>query len=230
VAVLLIAGSLQAAPIPGPYKSNDLGGWIEQGRYAESYAGGGALQVDDVINVASWDGLALGGQWLISGPVIESVDDEGIQPGDVHEYVVSYDANDATMLLKNTGPWWNDDDSPGMTQYVVDITGYRHTVHVDQLGGVESFMHVRGTFPEFTVGLDVYTIEFFMATAVREGEGTDPPVDYPEYLPQGYQEDGHWGRVQQIQTVIMYELIPEPATLGLLALGGVLTLARRRRA
>jgi len=231
VAVLLIAGPLQAAPIPGPYKSDDLGGLIEQGRYAESYAGGGALEVDDVINIASWDGLALGGQWLISGPVIESVTDMGIQPGDgLHLYVVLYDPNDATMLLKDTGPWWDAGDSPGMTQYVVDIEEYRHDVYIDPIGGVTSLVTLRGVFPEFTVGLDVYTIEVFLATAVREGEGPHPGAGYPIYLPEGYDEDGHWGVVQEIQTVIMYELIPEPATLGLLALGGVLTLIRRRRA
>jgi len=197
---------------------------------SESYAGGGPLDEGDVVNVASWDGLALGGQWLISGPVIDSNTDMGIQPGDgLHLYVVRYDANDATMLMKDTGPWWDPGDSPGMTEYVVDITEYRHDVYIDPLGGVTSLVTLRGVFPEFTVGLDVYTVEVFLATAVREGEGPHPGADYPEYLPQGYTGDGHWGVVQEIQTLIMYELIPEPATLALLGLGAMAVLMRRRR-
>jgi len=229
-AVLLFAGSLRAAPIPGPYKSDDLGGLIQQGRYAESYAGGGQLQVGDVVNVASWDGTSLEEQWLISGPVIESITDMGVLPGDgVHLYVVRYDANDATMLMKDTGPWWDPGDSPGMTEYVVDITEYRHDVTIDPLGGVTSLVTLRGIFPEFTVGLDVYKVEVFLATAVREGEGLHPGAGYPEYLPPGYTGEGHWGVVQQIQTLVTYELIPEPATLGLLGLGAVGILTRRRR-
>jgi len=66
---------------------------------------------------------------------------------------------------------------------------------------------------------------FGSASGVYRGMGTilDKPTDYPSF-PAGYVV-GTWGIVNNMQ----FDITPEPATLSLLALGGVAMLARRRR-
>lgn len=64
-----------------------------------------------------------------------------------------------------------------------------------------------------------------LAVAVKLGDGFGPPSDYPEFLPSQYSGAGQWGIAQKIRM----EITPEPATLGLVAIGGVMMVLRRRR-
>ena len=229
--VFVVAGAVQAAPITctiaDHFMSEDLGGQIKEGHYSESYVGGGARQAGNVISAASWSDPDLGLQWIVSGPVVDSVVDKGLDPiTGLHLYEVEYDISgvsgvDVEMALKNGGPWWNPADAP-LTQYDVTITEYRHDVSVDPLGYATTYITLYGTIPAFPG----YAVEIFWATAAQEGEGQHPGAAYPAYLPESWQgDDGQWGLVQQITVV----LTPEPATLGLLAVGGMVALMRRRR-
>jgi len=228
---LLVAGPAQAAPLTStledPFTSVDIGGEIDEGRYSESYAGGGALQAGNVLDVLSYDGVnPLGDQWYLSNSVAVDVDDRGIiDPlalDPLHWYVVTYAGDDVVMRLGDTGPWWNPTD-PG-TEYDVDVTLHRHDVKVGTVSQtVTATMLVQGTFTD--PAFSNYTVDIMLATARQVGEGPQPDPDYPEYLPEDYTDDGQWGRVEQIQVTIT----PEPTTLGLVGLGGMLTLMRRRR-
>jgi len=228
---LLAAGPAQGAPltstIEDPFTSVDLGGQIYQGRYSESYVGGDSLQVDNVLNVDSNDSAGvLGTQWLITNAEALSVQDYGIvdplsaDPRNL--YVVTYGGDNVQMSLKDTGPWWNPLDAG--TEYDVDVTDHSHYVYVGTVSGsVTAFMNIQGTFTD--PAFSDYTVDVMLATAEQVGEGTGPDAGYPEYLPTGYDGEGQWGNVQQIQVVIT----PEPTTLGLVGFGAVLTLARWRR-
>lgn len=223
LAALMTGSSVQGAPLEGYYTSvvshpdPDYIEGVEEGRWSESYYGGGPLQVGNTINVESWASPELASQWILTGPFIPT----GGIDGDTG--VVTYDTSTTTMLLKDTGPWWDDDDSPGLTEYNVDVTLCRRGPFLSsQLDDPYGMITVEG---EITGFAQPYNVEFFLAVTYEHGEGS-LPAGYPAYLPETWQgDDGHWGVVQMIQM----QITPEPATLALVALGGLGVLARRRR-
>ena len=229
----LVATPSQADPIPGTYKSDDLGGLVDQGRWTESYAGGGALLAGNVINAASWVDPNLGEQWIISN----LVSDGAVWDGSAGQWVTTYDTSGSTMLLKDTGPWWDPGDSPGLTAYTVDLDGFRlDTEPPDQQGDTTSLITAHGTLPQFSTPLVIYRVAFLLAIAYEEAgnEGEHPGAGYPPYLgfpPQTPPEDqlGHWGVIQGITMEIQPEVVPEPATMGLVSFGAIAMLIRRRR-
>lgn len=241
VAGLFSAGHATAAPIPGVFESIELGGHILDGRWSESWPDGLPDQTGNTINAASWDGIDLGTQWEMSG---QSIDVNGAQPlGDemvgalrVRKYYTEYDGG--TLRLKKIDSidpgermWWNPADSGD--EYVINIDYYAHNTQVttipmlgDQEVGYYSLVTLTGTFDAHPL----WEVRFMLAVAVKLEEGPGPDPDYPDYLePDGYvgvpQDMGHWGIAQKIRM----EITPEPATFGLLALGGLVLMARRRR-
>jgi hypothetical protein len=224
VLVVLVCASLaNGAPIIGSYTSIELGGSILDGRWSESYVGGGPGQIGDTVHAASWDGLTLAGMWEVRDPAIDATPsvllDTRVGGTGTIVYYTTYGGG--TLLLENTGPWWGLGD-PG-TDYAVDINSYSHTTTNQYVGGQlvasTTVATLSGVFQDYAG----YGVSFWVSVAVPLGEGSGLPGDYPAFLPSSA-SSGAWGIAQKIRT----EIVPEPASVLLLASGIGLLVARRR--
>lgn len=125
---LLVAGALTApakagAPVPGVYKSTDIGGTMLPGRYSESWtAANGHLALGNTTNTLSWDGFTLGTEWSMScaeisqAPVLlqDTVDGNG---NGIKQWQVVYSGG--VCVLDGGGPWAGGDAS-----YTAPYTSY----------------------------------------------------------------------------------------------------------
>jgi hypothetical protein len=62
LSVLIAVPGFAGAPLNGTYKSTDIGGLMQPGRYSELWFGG-KLMVNNTLNEQSWDGSTLGVEW-----------------------------------------------------------------------------------------------------------------------------------------------------------------------
>jgi len=238
VTAALIGGTVQAAPVYGVFQSEEFGGDIMDGRWSASLPEGNTgelAQIGSVINAASWDGVELGTQWQMSGQELVARDLLSVEPFgalEIEKWTIEYEGGQ--LLLKEfarggaTCAWWGDEPA-GFDEYVVDITEYSHNTQITYLSGqavgVYSIITLSGVFEEYTD----WQLEFMLAVAVELGEGAEPPANYPEFLyPDWYPNPEQWGQWGVAQKIKM-QITPEPSALALLALGGVLIVARRRR-
>jgi hypothetical protein len=238
VAGALAAGTAQAAPVYGVFVSEEFGGDIMDGRWSASLPEGNTgdvAQIGSVINAASWDGVDLGTQWEMSGQELVARELLSVEPfGNLRIEKWALDYDNGTLLLKKyarggaISQWWGD-EPVGAEEYVVTIGQYSHNTQItylyDEIVGVYSIITLSGTFQEYPN----WQMEFMLAVAVELGEGAAPPANYPEFLFPGWYENpvqwGQWGVAQKIKM----QITPEPSALGLLGLGGVLVVLRRRR-
>jgi hypothetical protein len=106
---------------------------------------------------------------------------------------------------------------------VVDF--YQQNVTIISHGGVPLFANsvesFHGTFPAYAG----YSLTGQGSGVIVNQGVISPPAGYPSWIP-GTVVSGAWGNTGLIQI----QILPEPATLGLMGLGLVATiLARRRR-
>ena len=219
-----LASLAAASPIVGHYESGTLGGTVFDGRATEGFSVVGfPPAVGDELHAASWNGLALATQWEITGVKVSAISaplwNITLPSGDT---TVGYriDYTGGVMNLKTGGPW--DADS---ADYLVDVDHYSVTLQLwfDSSAAFvsgTSTIEVEGTFQAYPT----HKLVFGSASGVYRGMGTilDKPTDYPSF-PAGYVV-GTWGIVNNMQ----FDITPEPATLSLLALGGLAMVARRR--
>ena len=146
LAVMLVAAaSFAGPPLNGVYKSTDLGGVVNLGRYSEAWdAGGGAILPGTTLNAQSWDGTTLGTMWkywcstLVAAPVllVNTVDANGNgQKTYMKTFVGGY------LWLSGTGPWANGDvDYPGLidTYYEFETIQYVNWVRVAAITNVQA--------------------------------------------------------------------------------------------
>ena len=166
----------------------------ENGRFSESYAGGGPGQPDDVVHAASWDGSNLGGEWEIYGPTIDT--------NGAIEISNTVDVNGDGQIVYETnyeGGTLTVDSSLccGCGGLTADIIAYRHDTTVTYVGGnVTSVVTVATAV---AVGQGGGPGLYLRATATQEGEGDEMqlPADYPVFLPDDpYIGLGAWGIVE----------------------------------
>ncbi len=228
-----LAGLAAASPTIGHYESGTLSdppsysGEVQNGRFTEGMVGF-LPAVGDELHAASWL-LAPAMQWEITGVKVSAISaplwNITLPSGDT---TVGYriDYTGGVMNLKKGGPW----DADG-ADYLVDVDHYTVTLQLwfDSSAAFvsgTSVIEVEGTFQAYPT----HKLAFGSASGVYRGMGTilDKP---PDYILNGYPSfpagfvGGAWGFVNNIQ----FDITPEPATLSLLALGGLAMVARRRR-
>ncbi len=222
---LLLTPSVQADPINGLYNST-FSGQILDGRWSESFVGGGHGTLGNTVHAASWNGTALATQWELgdatSGPAIDSPPTELLNTvdGNGDGTIIWFTTYSGGKLTLGPGDW----TAGGDGDYLVSITSYSHTTEVTYLGGqaqaMSTIVQLAGTFDNYAN----YEVSFVIAQALPAGEGDTLPADYPSWVPSDV-DSGHWGVCQQITMGI----VPEPATFGLLGAGLLALVARRRR-
>ena len=218
-----LASLAAAAPKVGHYESGTLGGAVLDGRVTEGLTGFPPAAGDE-LHAASWNGAVLGTQWEITGVEVSAISaplwDVTLPTGD---RTVGYriDYTGGVMNLKAGGPW----DADG-ADYLVNVDHYSVTLQLwfDSSAAFvsgTSTIEVEGSFQTYPT----HELVFGSASGVYRGMGTilDKPIDYPSF-PAGFVV-GAWGIVNNMQ----FDITPEPATLSLLALGGLAMVARRRR-
>jgi len=219
-----LAGLAGASPIVGHYESGTLGGTVLDGRVTEGLVGFPPA-VGDELHGASWDGTTLATQWEITGVKVSAISAPlWTIPLSTGTTIVGYriDYAGGVMKLKAGGPWWNVGDA----DYLVDVDHYSVTLTLffdtsAALVSGTSVIEVEGSFQTYPT----HKLVFGSASGVYRGMGTilDKPTDYPSF-PAGF-AGGAWGIVNNMQ----FDITPEPASLSLLALGGLAMVARRRR-
>ncbi|MHC4552041.1 MAG: PEP-CTERM sorting domain-containing protein [Planctomycetota bacterium] len=237
--IALLCGALVHAgvsPLAGFYVSQELDddgvpndGVVLDGRWSEAYPNGQPGEVGSAIQAASWDSTNLSAMWEVGDLTLQSVMAIGgpvsMTPNWYQQtYQTTYSGG--TMVLENTGPWWNSADNGAYTEYALTVDSYIHTTVKDFRDDGSGFVETGFTTTiALTATFDENpnaSITFFVAAAIPTGYGTTPPSGYPDFAISA--DGGAWGKVQKIRM----EIVPEPATLAILGLGG-LTLLRRRR-
>lgn len=185
VVILLAAQAAFAGPpLPGTYRSTDLGGPVLVGRYSEGWgAGGNALSAGATLNCGSWDGSALGSQWRYScgtqtaNSVLLS-NTVNAQGNGNRTYMSTYVGG--SFYLSGSGPWGNGDAGyPGvMDSYVeYETLQYVNWVPVSGITNVQMSAHF-DNYPE-------QCMSYNMGNGVRvsdTGLGQPAPANYPSFL------------------------------------------------
>lgn len=192
MAAILIASLLPVLAIAGPpldgiYKSSDVGGPINVGRYTEGWEpGGGALESGTTLNAESWDGADLGLEWRywcateFLAPVL-LIDTVNPATGNGNRtYMKQFTGG--YIWLSGTGPWANGDpDYPGTIDTYVEFETiqYVNWVPVHAVTDVQATAHF-DSYPSTCMN-------FAIANGVLVGStdlGGTKPGDYPDFLQQ----------------------------------------------
>ena len=217
---LLIAVSVQAgAPVQGIYRSFDMpGGTFNTGRFTESWVGAGADgQIGNTVNAQSWDGLALGLEWKLwcpsiqTPPVLVADTRDGNGTGEVTWRTVYSGGH---FFLGAVGPWGDEDYNGDLANFIVTAT---YQFVFGNLLGIRSNVVSWGQIDGYTDCME-YTINnaaFFGSTDMMPLPANYPPF-LDEYCSTGVWARGGWGSATQIAIRIKGEcgIAVEPSTWG----------------
>jgi hypothetical protein len=173
--VLVATAAIAGPPIEDVYRSQSLFGTFLDGRFSESYAGGAQGAEGNVVHVMSWDGSALGTEWVISCPVLTGTpvlldDDRDANGTGFVTYQTFYTGG--TLWLSSTGPW-GDEDYTGGIDYYSHVTTFFYFNNVFQTYTTEA--SVSGTFDGYCLCFDI------LANGQWHGTGA-LASGYPPYL------------------------------------------------
>ena len=201
VLVFIAVGVQAGAPVPGTYKSYDMpGGTFNTGRFSESWAGPGADgQIGNTVDARSWDGVALGTEWKLwcpsiqTPPVLVSNTVDGSGNGEMTWRTVYSGGH---FFLGAPGPWGDEDYGGDLAGFIV-VTTYQFVF--GEVLGIRSNVTSWGEIDGYTncMEYEINNAAFFGSTDT----GT-LPADYPAFLDEdcntGTWSRGGWGSATQI--------------------------------
>lgn len=183
----LAAAALAGPPLPGDYKTTDIGGVVSMGRYTEGWLpGGGALLPGTTLNAQSWNGTTLGTEWryqcatTVSPSILltNTVNASGFGNRTYMKQFVG-----GTIWLSGTGPWANGDaDYPG----VIDSYTEFETIQYENFVPVAAVTNVQAT--AHFVNYPAACMTFAVSNGVEIGStalGGVKPANYPDFLQPG---------------------------------------------
>jgi len=217
--LLAAFGAQAGAPVQGTYYSFDYpGGSFNPGHFSESWAGPGRDgQIGNTVNAQSWNGTALGTEWMLwcpsiqTPPVLVADTRDGNGTGDVTWRTVYSGGH---FFLGEPGPWGDEDYNGDLANFIVTAT---YQFVFGQLLGIRSNVVSWGQIDGYTDCME-YTINnaaFFGTTDMGP-----LPADYPpfldEYCNTGVWSRGGWGSVTEIAIRIKGEcgIGVQPSTWG----------------
>ncbi len=201
---LLIAAPLVAGPpTNGVYKSDDLGGAMEQGRASESWLPT-KFAINNTLNEMSWDGATLGAQWQWVCPwillpptlLVDTVDGAG---NGQKIWRITYTGG--ICNLDGGGPW-----AGGDALYVADIDTWTHTVTET----FASFVEVGTVWTAVATSTfrgyndDCMALQISNGVKIGDTDSGTLPADYPNFwdwatcTDLGTAGPGQWGDISQI--------------------------------
>ena len=201
LALLLAVPALAGAPATGTYYSWDLpGGSFDAGRFSESWVGSSG-QVGNTINAMSWDGAALGGEWVVSCPaiaatptlILDSRDANGT--GDMI-YLTIYGGG--SFWFSMNGPWGDGTEDYTGTLNTFNVTSTHQFINWVRTG-IRSNITLSGGFDGYDNCMD-YVIS--NAAFVGETSVLPLPADYPPFMDSSCNSGpttGGWGDTVQIE-------------------------------
>jgi hypothetical protein len=190
--VLLVMGcaaslSFAGPPVPGNYKTTDIGGPVSTGRYTEGWLpGGGALLAGTTLDAESWNGSSLGTEWRYScatelAPAVLLVDNVDANGDGNRTYMCTFSGGQ--IWLSGAGPWANGDASyPGTILSYIEF----ETVTYSHWVGVSAVTNVQATarFDNYPAACMAFTV----SNGYRVGTtdlGMVKPADYPSFYAAG---------------------------------------------
>lgn len=204
ILVLVPTLALAGAPAAGTYTSQDIGGLMLNGRFSESFMGGGPGQIGNTINAVSFDGASLGTQWTLgcvsiaAPPTIVSDSRDGSGTGSVI-YLTQY--NDGNFFLDANGPWGDGSESYSGIVLTFENTSTHQYVQ-GNLVSVVSNVTIYGMFDGYAD-----CMQFVISNSATLGTSPDPkPADYPDFLDDACGVGptiGAWGTVPTITMTIL---------------------------
>jgi hypothetical protein len=197
--------ALAAGPIPGLYRSIDLGGAVLLGRASQSWAQPLNAQngVSDVYNAQSWNGSVAGTQWVFRcgiQPAAQLVQDnrDGSGTGAV---IFTNTFSGGTFWLSRFGPWGD-----GINDLTGTVGTTREIVTVTYVSGIPFESRINMDAAGLFDGSSC-VLRFVISNGVGGGD-TDllpKPADYPDFLDTACGPNrifGSWGDVKDIAMYI----------------------------
>ena len=206
LAVCVLAMAAYAdAPLNGIYTSPGL---ISEGRFSESWVGGGQGQLGNTVFAQSLTGTDLGLEWEVWCPVLalppELIEDTVDEYGNGHRiYRTVYTGGE--YWLVGTGTWGGGD--PDYTGY---LEHYVHTTTMQIAGGELVSYTTNAQMTGRFYGYQETCMQLTIANAASVGFGGVPPADYPilkdgaggTCVPAAGGVIGEWGNVWSITMII----------------------------
>jgi hypothetical protein len=220
---LAAPATAMAYPLPpqnGFYHSLTQGGTVLDGRFSESWMGPGQEgATGNTLNVQSWDGSSLGGEWrlscasIVGSPTLVS----DTRVGGTGE--VTYRTNYAggQLWLAKQGPWSIDHltDFTGTLSSLIVTSTHQYVANIRI--GIRSNVTVTGMLDALYPSWSPTCLDYMIAnTSVFGSTATGSlPAGYPAFLDPascpsgtGTLSNGAWGSVTQLTMVLTGCAVP----------------------